>query len=69
MAILKPLDALYDIMVYPNTHPLNVAATNRIKRQHPEEEWPERVDAFLTRDITSARPWEKVTGVQGGFDA
>jgi len=25
------------------------------------------VDAFLTRDITSAKPWEKVTAVQGGL--
>ena len=67
MAILQPLDDLYDVMIYPNTDPRNIEARKRIERQHPEEKWPERVDAFLTRDITSAKPWEKVTGVQGGF--
>lgn len=67
VAILKPLDDLYDVMIYPSTHPLNQAARERIERQHPGEAWPETVDAFLTRDITSAKPWEKVTGVQGGF--
>lgn len=67
MAILQPLDDLYDTMIYPPSHPLNIAARGRIERQHPEEKWPEQVDAFLTRDVTSAKPWEKVTAVQGGF--
>ena len=67
VAVLQPLDDLYDVMLYPSSHPLNVAARERIERQHPEEEWPETVDAFLTRDVTSAKPWEKVTAVQGGF--
>ena len=67
VAILQPLDDLYDVMVYPSTHPMNIAARKRIERQHPEEAWPDTVDAFLTRDITSAKPWEKITGVQGGF--
>ena len=68
VAVLQPLDDLYDVMIYPSSHPLNIAARERIERQHPEtEKWPERVDAFLTRDITSAKPWEKITAVQGGF--
>jgi len=67
VAILRPLDDLYDVLVYPPGHAVHEAARTRIARQHPDEPWPERVDAFLTRDITSARPWEKVTGVQGGF--
>ena len=67
MAILQPLDDLYDVMIYPSSHPINQAARARIERQHPNEDWPEKVDAFLTRDITSAKPWEKVTAVQGGF--
>ena len=67
VAVLQPLDDLYDVMLYPSSHPLNVAARERVERQHPEEKWPEAVDAFLTRDVTSAKPWEKVTAVQGGF--
>ena len=67
VAILQPLDDLYDAMLYPATHPRGLAARNRIERQHPDEPWPEKIDAFLTRDITSAKPWEKITAVQGGF--
>jgi hypothetical protein len=67
VAVLQPLDDLFDVMIYPSSHSLNVAARERIERQHPEKEWPETVDAFLTRDVTSAKPWEKVTAVQGGF--
>ena len=67
VAVLRPMDDLYDVMIYEPDHPLHVAARARIDRQPPDEPWPERVDAFLTRDITSAKPWERVTGVQGGF--
>jgi hypothetical protein len=67
VAVLQPLDDLYDAMLYPSTHPIGQAARNRIEKQHPEDPWPETVDAFVTRDITSAKPWEKVTAVQGGF--
>jgi hypothetical protein len=67
VAILQPMDDLYDAMLYPATHPRGVAARKRIERQHPEEKWPEVVNAFYTRDITSAKPWEKITAVQGGF--
>ena len=67
VAVLQPLDDLYDVMIYPYSHPIHMAARERIERQHPEEPWPETVDAFITRDITSAKPWEKVTAVQGGF--
>ena len=67
VAILQPLDDLYDAMIYSKDHPLGAAARKRIERQHPEDPWPETIDAFLTRDITSAKPWEKVTAVQGGF--
>jgi len=67
VAILHPLDDLYDVMIFPPSDPRNKAARERIERQHPEEKWPEVVDAFLTRDVTSAMPWEERTAVQGGF--
>jgi len=67
VAILQPLDDIYDAMIYPSTHPQGIAARKKIKRQHSSDPWPETIDAFLTRDITSAKPWEKVTAVQGGF--
>jgi len=67
VAILQPMDDLYDVMIYPSDDSRHVEAKRKIEKQHPEDPWPEKVDAFLTRDITSAKPWEKVTGVQGGF--
>ena len=67
VAILQPLDDLYDAIIYDKDHPLGASARKRIERQHPDDPWPEKIDAFLTRDITSAKPWEKVTAVQGGF--
>ena len=67
VAILQPLDDLFDVMLYPATHPRSVAAKGRIERQHEDTTWPETINAFLTRDITSAKPWEKITAVQGGF--
>lgn len=79
VAVLRPMDDLYDVMIYPSDHPRHVAARSSIELQHPYEEavrgggsgsgsgWPDRVDAFLTRDVTSSQPWETRTGVQGGF--
>jgi hypothetical protein len=67
VAILQPMDELYDAMLYPSSHPIGEAARKSIERQHPEDPWPETIDAFFTRDITSAQPWERVTAVQGGF--
>ncbi|KAL7464722.1 hypothetical protein ACHAXS_005088 [Conticribra weissflogii] len=67
VAILQPMDDLFDVMIYPSDDSRHIEAKRRIEKQHPEDPWPEKVDAFLTRDITSAKPWEKVTGVQGGF--
>ena len=71
VAVLRPMDDLFDVMIFPKTRGRdNIRARRRIERQHPNEKddsWPEMVDAFLTRDITSAKPWEKVTAVQGGF--
>ena len=67
VAILQPMDDLFDAMLYPATHPRGKAAREKVERQHPEDEWPETLNAFFTRDITSAKPWEKITAVQGGF--
>ena len=63
--VLQPLNDLYNVMLYLMPHPLNLTARERVERQHPEEKWPETVGAFLTRDVTIATPWEKVTVVQG----
>ena len=66
--VLKPMDDLYDAMIFDATSPRGAAARAKLQIQRPGiQKLPERIDAFFTRDITSARPWENITAVQGGF--
>mmetsp|Transcript_31201 Transcript_31201/g.47788 ORF Transcript_31201/g.47788 Transcript_31201/m.47788 type:complete len:484 (+) Transcript_31201:84-1535(+) len=67
VAILKPLDDLFDAILYDKTSDRGKTARANLELQHPEVPLPDKIDAFITRDITSAQPWEKVQGVQGGF--
>jgi hypothetical protein len=67
VAIFQPLDDLFDSMLYPANSPEGRQARSRLQVQHPERPLPVRIDAFFTRDITSAQPWEMRQGVQGGF--
>ena len=66
--VLTPMDDLYDSMLYDAQSERGAAARRKLQRQRPDvKPLPERIDAFFTRDITSARPWEPITAVQGGF--
>jgi hypothetical protein len=67
IAVLKPMDDLYDAILFPKDSPEGSAARNRLQVQHPSRGLPDVIDAFITKDITSSQPWEKVQGVQGGF--
>lgn len=67
VAVLAPMDDLFDAMIFSKDSPEGQAARLRLERQHPNEDLPDRIDAYFTRDITSAQPWEKHQGVQGGF--
>jgi hypothetical protein len=67
VAVLAPMDDLFDAMLFSKDSPEGQAARLRLERQHPEEDLPDQIDAYFTRDITSAQPWEKHQGVQGGF--
>lgn len=68
VAVLQPLDDLYDAMLYPPASDAGKAARLRLLLQKSYyQKLPSQIDAFFTRDVTSARPWEKVTAVQGGF--
>lgn len=75
VAVLQPLDDLFDAMLYTANSPQGQTARQRLEVQHhtrstvttKHEFLPEQIEAFFTRDITSARPWENVQAVQGGF--
>lgn len=58
VAILQPLDSIYNAMLY---HQRNTLAL-----QSPYK-WPSRVNAMFTRDVTSAQPTEAIRAVQGGM--
>lgn len=68
VAVLQPMDDLYDAMLYDKDSHRGSAARARLRIQRPS--WrtlPDRIDAFVTRDVTSATPDEKAQAVQGGF--
>lgn len=67
VAVLQPMDDLFDAMLFGQDTPQGRRARSQIELQHPHRPLPDRIDAFFTRDVTSARPWEVRQGVQGGF--
>jgi hypothetical protein len=67
VAVLKPLDDLYDAIIYNADSDTGRQARARLQRQHPTSKLPDTIDAFFTRDVTSSTPWEQVHAVQGGF--
>eukprot|EP00429_Kryptoperidinium_foliaceum_P007949 CAMPEP_0176019710 /NCGR_PEP_ID=MMETSP0120_2-20121206/9529_1 /TAXON_ID=160619 /ORGANISM="Kryptoperidinium foliaceum, Strain CCMP 1326" /LENGTH=370 /DNA_ID=CAMNT_0017352791 /DNA_START=401 /DNA_END=1513 /DNA_ORIENTATION=+ len=67
VALFQPMDDLFDSMLYSANSVEGMLARSRLELQHPERPLPNRIDAFITRDITSSKPWEKHQGVQGGF--
>jgi hypothetical protein len=67
VAIFQSMDDLFDSIIYPHDSLEGQLARSRLEVQHPERELPQKIDAFITRDITSATPWEAHQGVQGGF--
>jgi hypothetical protein len=67
VAVLQPMDDLFDSMLLDKASGAAEAARSRLELQFPSLPLPDRIDAFFTRDITSSQPWESVQGVQGGF--
>jgi hypothetical protein len=79
VAVLKPMDVLFDVMLYGSDHPVGKEARHRlledghVQRGHRRRlpgggsTLPNEIGAFFTRDVTSAAPWERIRAVQGGF--
>jgi hypothetical protein len=64
----KPLDDLFDAMLYDKDSPQGKAARNRIHIQHPGKQvMPDRIDAYFTRDVATSHPKAKVQVMQGGL--
>ncbi|KAG7344636.1 hypothetical protein IV203_019032 [Nitzschia inconspicua] len=67
VALFQPMDDLFDAMLFDKESIQGRQARQRLNVQHPHKPLPDTIDAYFTRDITSAQPWEIRQGVQGGF--
>jgi hypothetical protein len=67
VAIFQPMDDLFDSMLHDKDTFQGQLARSKLDVQHPDRPLPPIIDAFFTRDVTSAQPWEIRQGVQGGF--
>lgn len=55
------MDDLFDVLIYNDE-----AAKARVEREFPQDPWPERVEAFLTRDWPQVMPG-RIPMFQAGF--
>ncbi len=60
----KPMDDLFDAML--DTGEKGALARSRIPRERPDELWPEKVNAYMTRDWGQVMPGRKAL-FQAGF--
>ncbi len=67
--VLKPMDDLFDAMLFPIESEIGRSARKNLDLEWEEDraQLPDQIDAFFTRDYTSSWPWKKIAGVQGGF--
>lgn len=62
------MDDLFDAIIFDKDSVEGQLARSRLKIQQPlYQKLPDRIDAFFTRDIALAKPWELRQVVQGGF--
>jgi hypothetical protein len=69
VAILSPMDDLFDAMLYDKDSVRGRHARHQLQIQKGvgQHQLPDRIDAYFTRDVTSSNPWEPIRAVQGGF--
>ena len=68
MILLKPLDDLFDAMLFPADSSERRSAISRLDLEWPDyDKIPDKIDAFFTKDYTSSWPWKIEAPVQAGF--
>ena len=65
-AFYKPMDDLFDAILYDKDSPEGKAARSRIPLERPEEGFPDIIGSFITRDWPQSIPGRKA-GYQAGF--
>ena len=65
----KPMDHLFDAILYDKDSPVGRAARDKLERHRPEEKYlSDRIDAFITRDWAQMAPKEGwKSAFQAGF--
>jgi hypothetical protein len=66
-AFYKPMDHLFDAILYDKDTPVGTAARNAIELERPGEALPDTIGAFLTRDWPQVVPGKWPAGYQAGF--
>jgi hypothetical protein len=66
-AFLKPMDHLFDALLYDKETEKGSIARRKIKLERVTDECPDRIEAFITRDWHQVSPHRFPPGYQAGF--
>jgi hypothetical protein len=66
-AFYKPMDDLFDAILYDNNTEEGKAARQRLLLERPTDELPDKIDAFFTRDWPQVAPNKFPAAYQAGF--
>jgi len=66
-AFYKPMDDLFDAMLYPKDSPEGQAARKRIELERPTDKLPDQIQAYITRDWPQVAPNKFPPAYQAGF--
>lgn len=67
VAFYKPMDHLFDALLYDKDTPEGQKARQKIELERPGEALPDKIGAFITRDWTQVVPGKWPPGYQAGF--
>ena len=67
VAFYKPMDHLFDAILYDKDSAEGQAAREAIELERPGEKLPDKIGAFITRDWTQVVPGKWPPGYQAGF--
>jgi hypothetical protein len=67
LAFYKPLDDLFDALLFDQNSQTGIAARRNIHLERPELGMPDQIDAFWTKDWSQVAPGKRPAGYQAGF--
>jgi hypothetical protein len=66
-AFYKPMDDLFDAMLFDKDSPEGKAARSRIQLERLGDKWPDKISAYITRDWPQVAPNKFPPAYQAGF--